>query len=103
MLILPEREQKNRFYLSFFLALPIYFHLKDIPEEEEEEEEGEGITLKEISDSIRNLTTDQAVYDLIFMCRNYFCIFLASMLKVACGTNSNLFLLISFPVTLHIP
>tara|TARA_B100001059_G_scaffold68210_1_gene65069 strand:+ start:403 stop:528 length:126 start_codon:yes stop_codon:yes gene_type:complete len=39
--------------------LPIYFDLKDIPEEE-------GITLKEISDSIRNLTTDQAVYDLIF-------------------------------------
>jgi len=96
LLILLEREQKNRFYLSFFLALPIYFHLKDIPEEE-------GITLKEISDSIRNLTTDQAVYDLIFMCKNYFCIFLASMLKVACGTNSNLFLLISFPVTLHIP
>ena len=78
------------------MALPICFHLKDIPEEE-------GITLKEISDTIRNLNTDQAVYDLIFICRNYFCIFLASMLKVACGTNSNLFLLISFPVTLHIP
>ena len=96
MFIFLEREQKNRFYLSFFLAFPKCFHLKDIPEEE-------GITLKEISDTIRNLTTDQAVYDLIFMCRNYFCIFLASMLKVACGTNSNLFLLISFPVTLHIP
>ena len=58
LFILLRWQQKNRFYLSFFLALPIYFHLKDIPEEE-------GITLKEISDSIRNLSTDQAVYDLI--------------------------------------
>ena len=52
-------EQKNRFYLSIFLALPIYFDLKGINLKE-------GITLKEKPDSISNLITDQAVYDLIF-------------------------------------
>ena len=41
------------------MVLPIYFHLKDIHLEK-------GITLKEIFDSISNLITDQAVYDLIF-------------------------------------
>ena len=44
LFILLRWQQKNRFYLSFLLALPIYFHLKDISEEE-------GITLKEKFDS----------------------------------------------------
>tara|TARA_Y100000385_G_scaffold61538_1_gene60167 strand:- start:66 stop:245 length:180 start_codon:yes stop_codon:yes gene_type:complete len=44
LFILIRWQQKNRFYLSFLLALPIYFHLKDISKEE-------GITLKEKFDS----------------------------------------------------
>lgn len=48
--------------------------------------------------NVSNFETFQ-IYHLIF----YYCMFFASMLNVACGTNFKRSLLISLPVTLQTP
>lgn len=62
---------------------------------------------KYINEKRLNIIETFQIYNLksleFYISNNYCCMFLASILKVACGTSSNRFLLISFPVTRQIP